>query len=86
MPSLRPAQFHVEIAMGLPRNGLVVVECKMGKLLSNWRPLVVMEDAMMVAELQVNAVHGTAAHTTRVPHAGRCRGSPLPRGRGPRTA
>lgn len=43
---------EVEILAGVPANGLVIIECKMGKLLSNWRPVVVTSDALLAAELQ----------------------------------
>ncbi|EFJ49129.1 hypothetical protein VOLCADRAFT_89960 [Volvox carteri f. nagariensis] len=36
---------------GLPRNGLVILECRVGKLLSNWRPVIVTEDAHLAEEL-----------------------------------
>ncbi|GLC33775.1 hypothetical protein PLESTB_000114300 [Pleodorina starrii] len=47
-----PSIFELELPSGLPRNGLVVVECKVGKLLSNWRPLIVTEDPQLAAELE----------------------------------
>ncbi|GLI59669.1 hypothetical protein VaNZ11_001608 [Volvox africanus] len=48
------ATFEVEMEPeALPRNGLVVVECKVGKLLSNWRPLIVTEDPQLAQELEL---------------------------------
>ncbi|KAG2446796.1 hypothetical protein HYH02_008356 [Chlamydomonas schloesseri] len=46
-----PAVAQVELPAGLPRNGLVIVECKVGKLLSNWRPIMVTDDPALAAEV-----------------------------------
>ncbi|GIL89126.1 hypothetical protein Vretimale_16179 [Volvox reticuliferus] len=56
------ATFEVEMEPeALPRNGLVVVECKVGKLLSNWRPLIVTDDPHLAQELQSLPVRLAAA-------------------------
>ncbi|KAG2483300.1 hypothetical protein HYH03_017803 [Edaphochlamys debaryana] len=51
--SVRPgmASVRLELPAGLPSNGLMVLECKVGKLLSNWRPIIVTDDAQLAAEL-----------------------------------
>ncbi|GFR49497.1 hypothetical protein Agub_g11534, partial [Astrephomene gubernaculifera] len=46
------AAVRLDVPVGLlPRNGLVVVECRVGPLLSNWRPVLVTEDPRLAAEL-----------------------------------
>lgn len=36
---------------GLPKSGLLMVECRLGRLVSNSRPVVLTEDADFAAEL-----------------------------------
>ncbi|KXZ42733.1 hypothetical protein GPECTOR_121g433 [Gonium pectorale] len=45
------AAVRLELCGGLPANGLLVIECKVGKLLSNWRPVLVTDDPLLAAEV-----------------------------------